>query len=117
VLGPHPPMTAYSMPPPAVQPARVFEKVALVPGTPVKKPVVSTIAVLKPVKATPAVPYISARSQAIPRRPAIEPWTLAWEVDVMPRSVAHEVIHGHRKGMAQTCAVDRAFDAEHEPRV
>jgi hypothetical protein len=53
------------MPPPAVQPARVFEKVALVPGTPVKKPVVSTIVVVKPVKATPAVPYISARSQAM----------------------------------------------------
>jgi len=49
-------VTAYSMPPPAVQPARVFEKVALVPGTPVKKPVVSTMVVLKPASATPPVP-------------------------------------------------------------
>jgi hypothetical protein len=49
-------VTAYSRPPPAVQPARVFVKVAFVPGTPVKKPVVSMMVVLKPVKATPPVP-------------------------------------------------------------
>jgi hypothetical protein len=104
------------MPPPAVQPARVFEEVALVPGTPVKKPVVSTMVVLKPVKATPAVPYISARSQAIPRRPRIEPFGLGGG-RYAPRSVAHEVIHGHRKGMAQACAVDGTFEAEHRPLV
>src|ERR1700724_1409931 len=33
------------------------------------------------------------------------------------RSVAKDVIHGHRKGMAETRAVDGTFDSEHQPLV
>jgi hypothetical protein len=46
---------AYSMPPPTVQPTRVFEKLAEAPGMPVRNPVVSVRVLSKPAKATPPV--------------------------------------------------------------
>ena len=54
----------------------------------------------------------------MPRRPRIEPWTLALEVAVaLPNVSPAKSINGTTAVLLQTRAVDGTFYAEHQPRI